>query len=339
MKRSDVIKAWGRILAGRMPSLSIEITRECPLRCPGCYAYDENHLLAAGTTLRTVADLKGDELIDRVLALVDEHQPLHLSIVGGEPLVRFRELNVLLPEISRRGIPVQLVTSAVREIPKEWAAIPELYLVVSIDGLQPEHDARRKPATYERILRNIAGHRITVHCTITGQTATREGYYEQFLDFWSARPEVKKVWFSLFTPQIGATGDEILSPEVRDRTITEIERLVAVFPKLEMPDLVIQGLRRPPVSPENCIFARTTLNLTANLTDRVTPCQFGGRPDCSQCGCMASAGLAAIGEYKLAGIMPVRKIFNVSSAIGSFVSRNPTSPPTSVGTSDLPARV
>ena len=37
--------------------------------------------------------------------------------------------------------------------------IPPLSVVVSIDGLQPEHDERRKPATYERILKNIAAAR------------------------------------------------------------------------------------------------------------------------------------------------------------------------------------
>ena len=36
--------AWRKILKGEQPSLSIEITRECPLRCPGCYAYEPQHL-------------------------------------------------------------------------------------------------------------------------------------------------------------------------------------------------------------------------------------------------------------------------------------------------------
>ena len=222
MDRSDVFKAWGRILTGRAPSLSIEITRECPLRCPGCYAYEDEHLNTIGQNLRSVTDYKGKELIDEILHLVREYKPLHLSIVGGEPLVRFRELDILLPQLSEMGIAVQLVTSAVREIPKSWADIERLYLVVSIDGLQPEHDARRKPATYERILRNIAGHQITVHCTITAQTAMRRGYYEEFLEFWTPRPEVKKIWFSLFTPQIGSNDEEILTPEVRNKIIDEI---------------------------------------------------------------------------------------------------------------------
>lgn len=39
-----VFRAWGTILAGYRPNLSIEITRECPLRCPGCHAYGGDHL-------------------------------------------------------------------------------------------------------------------------------------------------------------------------------------------------------------------------------------------------------------------------------------------------------
>ena len=76
---------------------------------------------------------------------------------------------------------MQLVTSAVREIPKEWATIPRLTIVVSIDGLQPEHDVRRTPATYDRILKHIVGHQIVVHCTVTRQQINRPGYLEEFL--------------------------------------------------------------------------------------------------------------------------------------------------------------
>lgn len=319
MNKKDVFKAWGKILTGRQPSLSIEITRECPLRCPGCYAYEPEHLQGTGETLRSVSDYKSDELVEKVLQLVKSHKPLHLSIVGGEPLVRFRELNVLLPQISDLGISTQLVTSAVRVIPEEWSDIKNLTIVVSIDGLQPEHDARRKPATYERILRNIQGQQITVHCTITGQTANREGYYEEFLKFWSARDEVKRIWFSLFTPQMGAEGDEILTPETREKVINELDSLRRRFPKLQLPKQVIDGYRKPPKSPEECIFARTTLNYTANLENKVVPCQFGGTPDCSQCGCLASAGLAAVGDYKIFGAIPTNKIFFASDRIGRTV--------------------
>src|SRR5258706_16259806 len=173
-----IMSAWGRILTGHIPSLSIEITRECPLHCPGCYAYGDDHL-GGDITLREVRDFKGQELIDNVLALVDRHRPLHVSIVGGEPLVRYRELDMILPQLAARGIYTQLVTSAVRQIPREWAALPRLQLVVSIDGLQPEHDVRRTPATYDRIRKHIEGHQITVHCTVTRQQVRRDGYLEE----------------------------------------------------------------------------------------------------------------------------------------------------------------
>jgi len=318
LKKSDVIRAWGKILTGRYPNLSIEITRECPLRCPGCYAYEPEHLNGAGN-LRELSDFKSDALVEKVLALVDHHKPLHLSIVGGEPLVRFRELNTLLPILSKKGIAVQLVTSAVREIPREWNSIDDLYIVVSIDGLQPEHDARRKPATYERILRNIAGHSITVHCTVTSQTAERTGYYEEFLEFWSAREEVRQIWISIFTPQMGADDAEILSPEARAHLIDSMVILRERFPKLVFNDLVANGYRKPPKSPSECIFSRTTLNYTADLESKVTPCQFGGTPDCSQCGCIASSGLAAVGDYKLFNILPLRTLYNASDRIGKAV--------------------
>src|ERR1035438_1838320 len=102
MKTTEVLHAWARILAGRAPSLSIEITKECPLRCPGCYAFDAAHL--GGTTqLRRLSDFKGDELVTRVLALIDEHKPPHASLVGGDPLVRSRALGSLLPQIESRS--------------------------------------------------------------------------------------------------------------------------------------------------------------------------------------------------------------------------------------------
>jgi len=85
----------------------------------------------------------------------------------------------------------------------QWNDLSRLNIVVSVDGLQPERDVRRKPATYDRILKNIAGSKVTIRCTVTGQMMERPGYMEEFVRFWSARKETKRIWFSLFTPQQG----------------------------------------------------------------------------------------------------------------------------------------
>ncbi len=315
MKKKEVLQAWARTLGGYRPSLSIEITKECPLRCPGCYAFDDAHL--GGTTqLRQLSDFKGDELVRRVLALIDERRPLHVSLVGGDPMVRYREVESLIPQIESRGVHTQVVTSAFRQIPAAWKQYKKLNVVISVDGLQPEHDARRKPATYERILKNIEGARVTIHCTITSQIAERPGYLDEFLGFWSSRREVAKVWFSIFTPQRGATDREILTREQRASTIEEIRRLQRKYAVLEMPDSVIRELETPPRSPENCIFARTTEIISADLSTRVTPCQFGGDPDCAQCGCIASMALAAVGHHRVAGRLTAGHIYMASDRFG-----------------------
>ena len=70
METGAVVKAWGLILSGYRPNLSIEITRECPLRCPGCYAYGDTHL--------------GGDVVLRQLARGRQHghDPLRHGIAG-----------------------------------------------------------------------------------------------------------------------------------------------------------------------------------------------------------------------------------------------------------------
>lgn len=315
MKTREVLHAWAGILAGYKPSLSIEITKECPLRCPGCYAFDAGHL-GGETELRELSDFKGEELVRNILSIVDREKPLHVSLVGGDPLVRYRELEMLLPELEARGVHTQVVTSAFRVIPAEWSQFKRVTVVVSIDGLQPEHDERRKPATYERILKNIANAKITIHSTITGNIASRPGYLEEFLRFWSARPEINKVWFSLFTPQVGAEGVEILTAEQRAFVVKDLMRLRTLYPILDMQEALLKEILSPPRSPGECIFARTTNTISADLTTRITPCQFGGEPDCAQCGCIASMGLAAVGNHRVLGPLTAGDLFFASDRLG-----------------------
>ncbi|MDX1980794.1 MAG: radical SAM protein [Bryobacteraceae bacterium] len=311
MNAIDLLRAWRVILAGRRPSLAIEITRECPLSCPGCYAYDSNHLGGNGT-LRELSDYQGPELIRRVLLLVNEHNPLHVSFVGGEPLVRYRELNTIIPLLLGRGIHIRLVTSAVRPIPSHWALFRNFDLAVSVDGLMADHDARRSPAIYSRILKHIQGQKVTIHCTVTGPMMRRPGYLDEFLAFWAPRKEVKRVWFSLFTPQRGASLAEMLTAADRQRFIQELPALRRRYPELDLSDRVEREFASPPASPEECIFAQTTRTVSADLHTPVTPCQLGGDPDCAQCGCYASMGLAAVGNYRIAGLLPIAAILRAS---------------------------
>jgi MoaA/NifB/PqqE/SkfB family radical SAM enzyme len=320
MNAHDVIRGWGAILTGRTPFLSIEITKECPLACPGCYAYGDEHLGGA-TVLRQVSDYRGQDLVDGVMRVIDEHRPLHVSLVGGEPLVRYKELGQIVPMISARKIHVQVVTSAVRPIPLEWSKITPMTVAVSIDGLPAEHDVRRKPATYERVLKNIEGHQVVVHCTVTQQMTDRPNYFREFVEFWSARKEARKIWFSLYTPQKGEVSAEIIPWDKRLAVLRELGELALAFPKIELPQSVIRAYAHPPSDPDHCIFSRSATTVTADLRSKITPCQFGGVPDCSQCGCIATAGLEAVAQHRLP-LVRIRAgtIYEASLKVGGLVA-------------------
>jgi MoaA/NifB/PqqE/SkfB family radical SAM enzyme len=318
--KREILSAWGNILTGKVPMLSIEITRECPLTCPGCYAYGESHL-GGETTLRQLKDLRGDALVNGVVDLVRKHKPIHVSLVGGEPLVRHKELSRMLPILSGMNIFTLVVTSAVIPIPVEWMKLRRVRVAVSIDGLPEHHDIRRKPATYERILKNIEGREINVHWTITRPMLERLGYLEEYAAFWSARPEVDRIWVSVYTPQIGEQSQETLLPADRETLARELPILYRKYPKFLFKDGMAKALLRPPENPDDCLFAKMSANYSADLKSRVEPCVFGGTPDCSQCGCAISSGLHWIRTEKVVGPLKVGHFVSGSINAGLFVNK------------------
>src|SRR5215472_15173558 len=156
----DIAQAGWRVLTGHVPMLSIEITRECPLSCPGCYAYGDSHL-GGETTLRELNDYRGDALVEGVLNLVRRHKPMHVSLVGGEPLIRHRELSSILPQLSAMGVYSMVVTSGVIAIPQEWMGIARLLVAVSEDALPKNNKNGGNPERYERIQKISRGVRST----------------------------------------------------------------------------------------------------------------------------------------------------------------------------------
>jgi MoaA/NifB/PqqE/SkfB family radical SAM enzyme len=316
----EILSAWGRILTGKTPMLSIEITRECPLSCPGCYAYGDAHL-GGGKLLTDLKDLRGDALIRGVLELVRKHQPMHVSLVGGEPLIRHRELSAILPALSAMDVFTLVVTSAVIPIPAEWTELPRVRVAVSVDGLPQHHDIRRKPATYERILENIEGCRVNIHWVITRPMLQSRGYLEEYVSFWSSRPEVDHIWVSLYTPQLDEQSAEKLTPENRREVAMLLPVLARKYPKFLMNEGIARAFLHPPENPGDCLFAKMSANYSADLATRVEPCVFGGTPNCAECGCAASSGLHWIRSVKVAGPLRVGHFVRGSIGVGSLLNR------------------
>lgn len=155
---------------------------------------------------------------------------------------------------------------------------------------------------------------------MTRQLVRRNGYLEEFLHFWQANADTRKIWVSLYTPQHGEISAERLTAADRARVVAELRRLRPFVPKLDIPEAVLDVYAQPPASPADCTFARTTECLSADLERRIEPCQFGGDPDCANCGCMASAGLEAISRHRLLGGVAVGRVLNASLRAGRIVA-------------------
>jgi len=155
----------------------------------------------------------------------------------------------------------------------------------------------------------------------TRQQARREGYLEEFLRFWQANADTRLIWVSMYTPQRGEVSAERLTAADRRRVIEELRRLRGVTPKLGVTEAALRVYAKPPASPAECTFARTTECVSADLERRIVPCQFGGDPDCANCGCLASAGLEAIARHRLPGGIRVGRIFEASLRAGRAVGR------------------
>jgi organic radical activating enzyme len=291
-----------------------------PLRCPGCYAYGETHL-GGGATLRDLSDFHGNALIDGVLGLVRKHKPMHVSLVGGEPLIRHRELSRILPVLSEMGVFTLVVTSAVIPIPAGWMKITRVRVAVSIDGWPEDHDVRRKPATYERILKNVEGREVNIHWVITRPMLKRPSYLEEYLTFWSGRTEVNRIWVSLYSPQAGEQSLEKLKPEERQFLGHKLAALRVRYPKLLMNEGIAASLISPPRNPDECLFAKMSANFSADLRSRVEPCVFGWTPDCSQCVCAITSGLHWIRTVPVAGSLKISHFIEGSIRVGLMINR------------------
>ena len=94
---------------------------------------------------------------------------------------------------------------------------------------------------------------------------------------------------SMYTPQVGEHSPEALTGEARAALVEQLPLLKRRFPALVLNAEMLRGFATPPSSPSRCAFAKMSVNYSADLTTRVEPCVFGGSPDCTRCGCAATA--------------------------------------------------
>ena len=121
-----------------------EVTMACNMRCTHC-----------GSSCETA--LPGELTTEEALRLCGQIADLgvkRVTLSGGEPLLRF-DWPLLAEALTRRGVRVTMITNGwlLSRAGIESARRAGVNLIaVSLDGLEPTHDAIRKPGSYRRVI-------------------------------------------------------------------------------------------------------------------------------------------------------------------------------------------
>jgi radical SAM protein with 4Fe4S-binding SPASM domain len=139
-----------------------EITRACNLHCGHCGS-------SAGTA--RAGELSTEEA-RRLIEQLGELGTRHLTLSGGEPTLR-EDWPELVRVAVGRGITVNLVTNGQTDAHRLGTLARQTGLVnvaVSLDGLEPTHDALRGPGTFRRAvaaIRTLVGADVWVDVMVT----------------------------------------------------------------------------------------------------------------------------------------------------------------------------
>ncbi|MHA1682847.1 MAG: radical SAM protein [Promethearchaeota archaeon] len=137
-----------------------DFTKHCNLRCVYCYNGDTDKKsvprdqIEYGVTPPSLQpDLTNDEIREHVLPQLEEMQVRSLCLSGGEPMVRWKDIMELAPDMSAIGLEeVLIATNAtlltrekIREYKKAFKDVPMLFLSIPIDSLDPARVAQLRP--------------------------------------------------------------------------------------------------------------------------------------------------------------------------------------------------
>jgi MoaA/NifB/PqqE/SkfB family radical SAM enzyme len=119
------------------------------------------------------------DVMDRVVKEAASLGALRISIIGGEPLLRWRDVAALVERNPESLFTVmtngQLLTT---EVARAFAALPNVELAFSVDGRRETNDRFRGEGTYDRVVAAMACYRDAGGMLLYTPTITRENYRE-----------------------------------------------------------------------------------------------------------------------------------------------------------------
>jgi uncharacterized protein len=153
--RVSLERLWQRLrrLPQNRSEAYVHVTYACNLTCSHCYA--------TGGPARSAESMSVAQ-VQAVLASLIEHSFQRIKITGGEPLMHphWTEIQDLLISLRSARSDSQVVLRTNLSLPLSAADLVRLvdcvdHIIVSIDGDQESHDARRGAGAYARTVKNL----------------------------------------------------------------------------------------------------------------------------------------------------------------------------------------
>lgn len=270
---------------------TFDLTEACPLRCAHCYFFV--HPTGPGR-------LAPETWLARLARVRDAHGLTTALWLGGEPLLQ-PDLLVRASRLFRRNA---VVTSGLLPVPDAL----EAGLLVSIDGLEAEHDLLRGRGAYRRVLRvlpRLRARRFALQLTLTAPTLGAIDDLAQLV----AQTGATGVLVGFF---MGAASSPFaVDALARSRAV---DRLLALEPGLVLnPPASLELLRWPGALAAQCAYREGDLAFDVRLNQKV-PCTFGEAADCSSCGCPILSARAAMAAGDRASGALLRGLFRRGAA-------------------------
>jgi radical SAM protein with 4Fe4S-binding SPASM domain len=198
--------------------VSFQLTYKCNLRCSHCYQWSEQGFFRDLSAVRRRTELDV-AIVDDVLRAT---APVRAKVFlwGGEPLVhsRFGEIAALLAADPRT---VTMCTNGLlleRNL-DHLLALDDLNLLVSVDGLEADHDALRGRGTFARTVGNLSTMldlqrrgvfrgEVSLSCMISNETV---GHLVEIME-WAEGLGVNSVYFQLpwyISPAVAGRMDDL----------------------------------------------------------------------------------------------------------------------------------
>jgi MoaA/NifB/PqqE/SkfB family radical SAM enzyme len=158
---------------GGIGALVLTPSVECNLDCALCY-----------NKCHTDPEVRLSlETMDRVVKQAVELGAARVSVVGGEPLMRWRDVHALAE--ANPGVLFTVMTNGTLltpEIAHAFTALPNVELSFSIDGFRETNDRLRGRGTYDLVTSAMRLYRDVGGMVVYSPTITRESYREVLSD-------------------------------------------------------------------------------------------------------------------------------------------------------------